>query len=916
MPISPRSLFIVNQLSRNLLKLLRQTRRSAVQNDSLLSEAADEQPLRAELYSIEQLERHGKLIAAVHPLAVGRSDDRLLPRLDENERVLIETYDLVAAAADENRRIEPAAEWLLDNFYLIEEQIRAIRRLLPPSYSQELPQLATGPTAGFPRVYDIALELIAHVDGRVDAAGLNGFIAAYQSVEPLKLGELWALPLMLRLALIENLRRVAARIAAARRHRDLAGTWAVRMVDVVERKPTDLILVLADMARANQVLSGAFVAELTRHLQGQNPNFTFANSWLEHRLSDQGVTTEQLVRAEGQAQAADQVSIGNSIGSLRFLIAHDWRLFVGEHSLVEQTLRSDPAGVYAEMDFATRDRYRHAVEGIARRSRLTEYEVARKAVQLAENNAREMLDARSAHVGYYLVDRGRPALERLAEMRLSWGVVFDKLRRRFPLICYLSLMGLFTVATLFAFWLGLQRQAVGPAILALLCLPALVCASSLGVGLVNWLATRLVSPQSLPRMDFERGIPAEHRTLAAVPTMLTSPAGIEHLLAGLEVRYLANRDPHLHFALVTDFVDAAQESFAGDADLVELARAGIVRLNEKYSQVRSDIFHLLHRARRWNAQEGVWMGYERKRGKLADLNALLRGAKDRFAEVVGQTDALLNVRYVITLDTDTQLPRDSARLMVGTLSHRLNRPVVDQQNGGVSDGYAILQPRVGVSLPSAQRSRFVQLFTDDAGVDPYTRVVSDVYQDVFSEGSFIGKGIYDVDAFEQCCGDFPENAILSHDLIEGSYCRSALLSDVTLYEDHPSRYLADVGRKHRWMRGDWQIAGWLLTTVRGRSGQAVRNPLSALSRWKDFRQLASQSRAAGDVAGAARLMVSIPGRRRDHVGILGRRRVVADAADHGLRLVSQTARSSLGIALAHHARFIGTASRSLPASVR
>ncbi len=344
----------------------------------------DEPPLRAELFSVDQLERHAKVIAASHRLGTGRVRDKLLSRLDENEQVLIETYDLVAAATAQSRRIEPAAEWLLDNFYLIEEQIRAIRRLLPPSYSRQLPHLASGPYATLPRVYAIALELITHVDGRIDAASLDAFIASYQSVESLKLGELWALPLMLRLALIENLRRVAVHIAAARRARDLASSWAERMVSVVEQKPSDLILVLADMARANPPLSGAFLAELTRHLQGQNPHFALANTWLEHRLADQGFATEHLVSIEGQAQAADQVSIGNSISSLRLLNSSDWRDFVDQHSLVEQTLAEDPAGVYAGMDFTTRDRYRYAVEAIARRSSLSEYEVARKAVQLAE----------------------------------------------------------------------------------------------------------------------------------------------------------------------------------------------------------------------------------------------------------------------------------------------------------------------------------------------------------------------------------------------------------------------------------------------------------------------------------------------------------------------------------------------------
>ena len=799
--------------------------------------AADEPPLRAELFSVDQLERHAKLIAASHALATGRVRDKLLPRLDENQRILFETYDLVSAATAEGRRIEPAAEWLLDNFYLVEEQIRSVRRSFPPSFSRQLPHLAEGAAADLPRVYGIALELISHVDGRIDSDSLNGFIAAYQSVESLKLGELWALPLMLRLGLIENLRRVSVRIAADRCDRELANDWAERMVSTVERKPTDLILVLADMARADLPLSGAFLAELTRHLHGQNPNLAFANNWLEHRLEDKGLTTEQLVHSDGQNQAADQVSIGNSINSLRFLDSNDWRQFVSNQSLIEQTLSTDPAGVYAKMDFATRDRYRHAVEAIARRSDYSEYEVACKAVQLAEKQGQMQPDKRAAHVGFYLVDRGRPALEKCAGMRLSRVVAIDKLRRRFPLACYLAVILLFTLSAALLFLGWLKFDGSHWIALLLLAVPALICASHFGVGIVNWLMTQLLTPQSLPRMDFELGIPADQCTLVAVPTMLTSLTGVDQLLDGLEIRYLANRDAALHFALVTDFVDSPTETSELDADLVLRAREGIEQLNQKYAQDRTDIFYLFHRDRRWNEQEGVWMGYERKRGKLADLNATLRGASDRFADVVGETSNLQQVRFVITLDTDTQLPRDAARHMISAMAHPLNRPVFDPQRNRVVDGYTILQPRVEVSLNCTRRSRFAQLFSGDSGIDPYTRVVSDVYQDLFAEGSFIGKGIYDVDFFERCCSSLPENTILSHDLIEGAYCRAGLLSDVTLYEEHPSSYLADIARRHRWIRGDWQIAAWLLPWVRSRSGKRTGNPISMISRWKIFDNL-------------------------------------------------------------------------------
>ena len=747
-------------------------------------------------------------------------------------------------AAKRKRRNSPAAEWLLDNFYLVEEQIRTARRHLPPSYSRELPRLANGPAATYPRVYGIALELISHVDGHVDAGSLNSFLSAYQAIMPLKLGELWAVPIMLRLALIENLRRVAARVASSRRDRDLAADWAERMVLVVEQNPTDLILVMADMARANPPLSGAFLAEMTRHLQGQSPHFAFANSWLAQRMLEQGLTIEQLVQADGQAQAADQVSMGNSIVSLRFLSSNDWREFVEEQSLVEQILCEDP--IYAAMDFTTRDRYRHVVEEIARRSPCTEQDIARKAIQLSSQEAggrrREaeplaldsclLIPGRTSHVGYYLIDNGRPVLERSAGMSLPLWTRMSRVAGDFPLFAYLSSVLLITAVVSAAFLTWSIRREAGPIALCLLAIPLVMCVAHLGVGIVNWLAILLVHPRSLPRLDFSAGLPPEHRTMVVVPTMLSNPEAVADLLEGLEVRYLANRDDNLHFALLTDLLDAPERAMPQDAELIRLARAGIETLNHKYAQYRSDIFYLFHRPRRWNSQEMTWMGYERKRGKLMEFNALLRGADGRFVEVVGDVSVLREVRYVITLDTDTQLPRDSARQMVGAMAHPLNRPVLDSEQRRVVTGYGIMQPRVGVSLTTAQRSWFVRLFAGDAGVDPYTRVVSDLYQDLFGEGSFVGKGIYDVDAFEQCCGNFPENAILSHDLLESTYVRSALLSDVELYEEFPSRHSTDVSRRHRWMRGDWQIAWWLMPWVPALSKPWDRNPISVLSRWK------------------------------------------------------------------------------------
>jgi cellobiose phosphorylase len=815
-------------------------------------------------------------MAAWHVVGAGvaaRGPDRLLPRLDDNEDVLSRAYDLVTDAVRRGRRITPAAEWFLDNYHLIEEQIRTARRHLPRGYSRELPRLVSGPASGYPRVYAIALELISHADGRVDAESLRAFVAAYQSVTPLKLGELWAIPIMLRLALLENLRRVAVHVMSARRERERATYWVEQMSEISASDPAKVVLVLADMVRENPPLSIAFVSEFASRLQGQGPALVFAVTWLEQRLAERGQTIENVFQEASQNQAAHQVSIGNSIGSLRFLGATEWRDFVERMSVVEQTLRSDPAGIYAQLDFATRDEYRHSVEQVAKRSRWTEDEVAREAVKLAGlPQGREASDGgRAAHVGYFLINRGRRSLERATRVRPTTTALVRGLFRRFPLTAYVSSIVLVTavLATVVVWWAS--RHGAGTTSLLGIGLLASLCASQLAVAIVHWVVMVLVRPRVLPRMDFSNGIPPEHRTVVVVPTMLTDIAAVDELLEALEVRFLANRDENLSFALLTDFRDASQEATPDDTPLLERAKKGILALNARYgagdevgreededggisanaggngdgrrqstpmneaetpSAARGSFF-LFHRARRWNANQDVWMGWERKRGKLEQLNAALRGDMTGFETVVGPLDRLRGTQYVITLDSDTQLPRESARQLVATIAHPLNRPVYDERLGRVIDGYSILQPRVGVSMPSSSRSRFARLFAGDAGIDPYTRAVSDVYQDLFGEGSFIGKGIYDVDVLQRAIGGrFPENRILSHDLLEGAYARAGLVTDVMLFEDYPSTYLADVSRRYRWMRGDWQIAVWLLARVPAASAQRVPNPISGLSRWK------------------------------------------------------------------------------------
>ncbi len=795
----------------------------------------EKSPLRAELFSTAQLEVYAASLAETHTLSDDPAPEKLLKRLDENQAILLEVRNLLIESAKENSSISPAGEWLLDNYYSIEEQIQIGKKHFPRSYSETLPRLAKGPLAGLPRVYDIALEIIAHSDGRVDLENIHSFINAYQQVTNLKLGELWAIPIMLRIALIENLRRLAATIARDRINKNLADHWADKMTDIAEKDPKSLIVVTADMARSDPPIVSSFVAELTRRLLGKGPALSLPLSWVEQRLAENGLTTNMLVHQENQKQAADQVSMSNSISSLRFINTSDWRDFVEKTSGVEEILRTDIHGIYGHMDFRTRDHYRHRIEAIAKRSGSSELEVARMAIDFA----REMFDSsngnqRNIHVGFYLTGKGAERTENRAGITYTW---FEKLAGRLSNYNFSLYAGSIILLTLLLSGMLIRQayhQQLSIGWLMLSAMITVIATSQLATAVVNWFATLLVEPDFMPKMDYSKGIPESSRTLVAVPTLCSSSEELDHLLETMEVRFLANRQDNLHFALLTDFRDALTAVLPEDQFLMVYAENRINELNKKYGSKKKELFFLLHRPRQWNAADKIWMGYERKRGKLGDLNAILRGSgQERFQLIVGDQSILQKIKYVITLDADTHLPREAAWKIISTLAHPLNQPHYDPKKKLITEGYGILQPRLASSLPQADASWYARIHSNEEGIDPYTREVSDVYQDVLREGSFIGKGIYKVDAFEKTLNArFPDNRILSHDLLEGCHARSGLISDVQLYEEHPSTYLSDVKRRHRWIRGDWQIARWLYPGVPGPGDTSQTNQLTALSRWK------------------------------------------------------------------------------------
>ncbi len=767
---------------------------------------------------------------------------RLLARLNETRRILAQAYDKLNADFESDVDVGPAGEWLLDNYYVVQEHIREVHQSLPRSYYHELPQLETGPLAGFPRVYEIAITLISHSEARIDIENTELFVGAFQESSPLSIGELWAIPVMLRLGLIESMRRMARRTVDRLTEIEEAEGWVKRIQLANEDGSSKLSEALQDFISEPHSFTPVFVSRFLHGLRMATGAFP-PLAWLEQWIADEGLSFDDAAARSTERLALTQIMMANSITSLRAIGRRDWRAFVERQSRMEVILRSDPSGYYPRMTFATRDQYRHVVEAIGRRSNQNENDVASTAVGLArEAKSRDLDDERSAHVGYYLIDRGRKELERATGYRPSLRERLANWILEHPSVVYASSVSLATLALLAIILSGSLSNFQSPISSQsyLLCLLfILIPASDVAISLINHVITALIGPKPLPRLDLaDSGIPPDYRTAVVMPTLFGNIEDVRDALEKIEVQFLANRGSNLHFALLSDFTDWSSQDREVDSAIVAAAVDGVRALNAQHAGAEADAFFLFHRPRKWNESEGVFMGWERKRGKLEQFNRFLRGgALDAFTVVEGDTAALGRVRYVITLDSDTMLPPDAAPSLIGALAHPLNRGHFDPAAGRVTAGYGILQPRVEISITSSQRSRFAAIHSGHPGVDPYTTAVSDVYQDLFLEGSFTGKGIYDVDVFENATkGRFPENSLLSHDLIEGNFARAGLVTDVSVFDDYPTRYLTFTTRKHRWIRGDWQLLRWLMPRVPGPAGLEP-NRLSWLSRWKLFDNL-------------------------------------------------------------------------------
>jgi len=760
----------------------------------------------------QNLIEHAARIAKKHEIQSGYySINFLLSRMEENYKYIASAYKRLSSHVNRKNRIPDAAEWLLDNFYIIEKQTKELRLSIQRKYFRHLPIIKSGAYRGYPRVFALVHELVSHSDSVVEQDVLIEFITEYQKLLKLSDAEIWSLETMIRLALLQNIRRICERITKTQSQYSLAESVAAQLYAVRDDKEK-IKEIVADHLRRFDVNRSNFFEALVKILRKFGDcRLIFAA--LDKRLGSINMSSDSIVQIEHQKQAMCHISLGNAVTSLRFILNLDFTEIFENLSVVEQILSTDPQGSYPKMDKTSKNYYRRSVERIAKKHSIAEVEVAKCAVSLASEYEGD--NEKKKHVGYYLINQELNLVkEPSVAAKSAWYILAAGTLTK-------VISGVF--AWLAHLWFGniWLSFAVG--------LISLIPVSDIVINILNYAITRGVKVTMIPKLELADGIPESGKTLVVISTLLTSSKDAAALAQKLEVYRAANNEKNLCFGILSDFPDSFDELSEADELALSAMEREIVALNKKYGN-----FYLFHRKRSFSARDKKYMGYERKRGALCELNAYLaRGMNGTFCSILGNKTQLVGVKYVITLDNDTRLTLGSARRLVGAMLHPLNAPEIDEKKGRVVDGYGLLQPKIAMDLQASNMSAFSKIFAGQGGIDAYSHTVSDVYQDLFGEGIYTGKGIYDVAVFDKVMSDLiPENTVLSHDLLEGCYVRCGLVSDVAFIDGFPWRYNSYAARSHRWTRGDWQIFRWLFWRLKNAKGKRIKNSLSSISKWK------------------------------------------------------------------------------------
>ncbi len=740
----------------------------------------------------EQLKKHLEKMAMQHTLkSKANKNTYPVPQLVENYIKIKNVYKLLNEHIKLGINIHPAGEWILDNFYIIEEAVRQIEKEMTLKKYANFVGIQNGKYAGFARIYVLATEIVAYTDNKINGENLEKYLQAYQTKKTLNMEEIWNIGIFLQIAIINNIAEISEKIYSSQIQKYKVKSIIERLVENKEKNELKYNQITATKLKNNEFRSMRypFIEYMSYSLKKYGKRAYGYLNILEEEVEKVGTTVSEAIQKEHFDTAIRKISMSNCITSIKKIQRINFLDIFEKINGVEEILSREPAGIYENMEYKTKEYYRNTIKEIAKKTNMSEIYVAKKVVELCE---KEEIGSKKSHIGYYLIDEGKEKLYNKLEYKER--IIKNNTKVKMYIFLIILLTIIFSVA-------------ISKSILALL---LIIPMSEIVIQTIQYILGKAVKPKLIPKMDLKDGINKENATFVVIPTIIKSKEKVKELFQKMEVYYLANKTKNLYFAVLGDCSESDVKDEKFDKDVEEEGLKEVKRLNAKYSNEEEfPIFHFIYRERKYNESEEKYLGWERKRGLLTQFNEfILKHEKNKFKVNTIEQNEIPTIKYVITLDSDTELILNSAFELVGAMSHILNRPEIEK--GIVVKGHALMQPRVGINLDASHTNLFTKIFAGAGGIDNYTNAISDVYQDNFGEGIFTGKGIYDVEVFSKVLKEeIPENKVLSHDLLEGSYLRCGLVTDIMIMDGYPTKYASFMNRLARWTRGDWQIIGWL-----------------------------------------------------------------------------------------------------------
>ena len=752
-----------------------------------------------------------------------------IPRMLDNFCVITDTYNLLNEHIRLKIPIHPAGEWLLDNYYVIDETVKNIEKTLTLKKYRNFLGIANGTNYGFARIYVLANEIVSYTDNRVDGNVLTDLLRSYQEKKKLNMEEIWNVGVFLQISLIENIRQICERIVSSQLQKYRVENIIERLIENKSKEELKFGKLNEYKAKVKEYgeMKYPFIEYMSFKLrQFGKKGYPFLNV-LEEQVNKMGIEISEVVKKEHFDIAVKKVSIGNAITSIKNIQRINFIDIFEKINQVDDVLKQDPAIVYSKMDYKTKIYYRNKIQEISKKTKISEIYIAKKCLEMAEGK-----EGKRAHIGYYLIDEGR---KELMSTLLGKNLKYWSNEKKMSTYIFVKIAISLLVSILFGLYMYSETRNIPVSIITaiLLYLPIEI----IFIQILQYILSKVVKPKQIPKLDLQSGVPEDAATFVVIPTIISKPEKLKEMFKKLEVYYIANKSDNLYFALLGDVTSSSKEKEEFDEQISELGIELANELNKKYPSQNFPRFHFIYRQRKWNSVDECYLGWERIRGLLVLFNEyVLKNIKNEFRVNTIDLEKLPKVQYVITLDADTELVLNSGLELIGAAAHILNKPEV--KDGAVVSGHGIIQPRVGISLDAASRTLFTKLYSGSSGTDSYTNAISDVYQDNFEEGIYTGKGIYDLKVFSEVLrNEIPENTVLSHDLLEGSYLRAGLASDIMLMDGYPGTYLSFKTRLSRWTRGDWQIIRWLRGKIKGKDGKYKPNPLNLISKYKILNNL-------------------------------------------------------------------------------